>query len=373
MKEIAVVEKAKRNYQLDVLKLFLAMIVFVSHTEKFVGENTTGVTVNWLGLLGWMSVFCFFVISGMLMANSFDNKESDLPPGKQAFDYVIKKFMGLSSKYWTALLIGVIVFIISYIYLGTPQMILQLIGQIVPEAFCLNLCGIVGIEVNVATWYISAMLICMLPLAYFLAKNKSFFYYVMAPCIALFTWGWMFNQENPFVGRKRFYSICFGGLILGFCGISFGVIAYLISKYVKNKKSAKQYSMLITVIEAVSYLMFGICWLSSDLSKAKIVFPVFPLFMIAIAMTFSGKSYISKLFRFSWMRFAAPASLTIYLNHIAARKIVQTFFPGESYKISSLLMVAFTVVLILVYLALLKLWALIKKKIQPKQVVESTN
>lgn len=310
-------EKSNRNYQLDVLKLFLAMVVFVSHTEKFIGENTTGITVTWLGLLGWMSVFCFFVLSGIFMANSFDNKGStgsELSPGKQAFDYVIRKFVGLSSKYWTALLIGVIVFIAGYVYLGTPEMILQLIGQIIPEVFCLNLCGIVGIEVNVATWYISAMLICMLPLSYFLAQNKSFFFYVMAPCIALFTWGWMFNQENPFVGRKKFYGLFMGGLILGFCGIAFGVIAYLISKCVKNKNSSKHYSKLATIIEAVCYLAFGICWFSSDLSKAKIVFPAFPLFVIAVAMTFSGKSYISKLFKFKWMRFAAPASLTIYGN-----------------------------------------------------------
>lgn len=113
------------------------------------------------------------------------------------------------------MLIGVIVFIAGYVYLGTPEMILQLIGQIIPEVFCLNLCGIVGIEVNVATWYISAMLICMLPLSYFLAQNKSFFFYVMAPCIALFTWGWMFNQENPFVGRKKFYGLFMGDSFLG--------------------------------------------------------------------------------------------------------------------------------------------------------------
>lgn len=55
-------EKSNRNYQLDVLKLFLAMVVFVSHTEKFIGENTTGITVTWLGLLGWMSVFAFCFI-----------------------------------------------------------------------------------------------------------------------------------------------------------------------------------------------------------------------------------------------------------------------------------------------------------------------
>ena len=45
---------------------------------KFIGENTTGITVTWLGLLGWMSVFCFFVLSGIFMANSFDNKGSTI-------------------------------------------------------------------------------------------------------------------------------------------------------------------------------------------------------------------------------------------------------------------------------------------------------
>lgn len=232
MYEIETADKPERNYQLDFLKLFLAMIVFLSHTTVFVGENTKRVTVSWLGCLGWVSVFCFFVISGMLMANSFDKTESKLNPAKQAWNYVTKKFINLSAKYWTALLIGTIVLIISYIYLGNPKMILQLLSQIMPEVFCLNLCGIFNIEVNSAAWYISAMLICMLPLSYLLAKNKNLYFYVIAPSLALITYGWMFNQDNPFVGRTKFYGIFTGGVILGFCGLSFGAVAYLISKYI---------------------------------------------------------------------------------------------------------------------------------------------
>lgn len=373
MAEIEAAGKPARNYQLDVLKLLLAMIVFLSHTTQFVGENTKHVTVSWLGCLGWVSVFCFFVISGMLMANSFDKTETELNPAKQALGYVTKKFFNLSTKYWTALLIGTIVLIISYVYLGTPEVILQLLSQIMPEVFCLNLCGIFNIEVNSAAWYISAMLICMLPLSYLLAKNKNLYFYVIAPCLALSTYGWMFNQDSPFVGRTRFYGIFTGGVILGFCGLSFGAVAYLISKYVKNKKSSKPYSKFITAIEVLCFLIFGFVWFSSDLSKAKSVFPAFLFFVLAVAMTFSGKSYVGKLFRFNWLKFAAPASLTLYLNHIAARKIVLTFFPGESYKTSCLLMAAFTVAVILVFIVLLKIWDLLKKKFHENQAVKTAN
>lgn len=60
----------ERNYQLDVLKLFFALLVAVSHTDVFVGENTR-ITSAYLARLGWWSVYFFFIVSGLLMVSHY--------------------------------------------------------------------------------------------------------------------------------------------------------------------------------------------------------------------------------------------------------------------------------------------------------------
>ena len=62
---------------------------------------------------------------------------------------------------------------------------------------------------------------------------------------------------------------------------------------------------------------------------------------IVVATTFSGKSYIVKLFQFEWMKWFAPLSLKIYLNHWIGRILVQKYFEGNSYGVCVLMMAVF--------------------------------
>ena len=63
-----------RSYQLDFFKFILAIYVFISHTQCFVGENTR---IKLPANIGGDSVHVFFIISGMLMANSIYKHYSD--------------------------------------------------------------------------------------------------------------------------------------------------------------------------------------------------------------------------------------------------------------------------------------------------------
>ena len=102
-------EVKQRNYQLDFIKLLCTVCVFVVHTYRFIGENTKFKIP--LGM-NWWSVHLFFIISGLLMVNSFFKRnENGVEYGKQAINFVLHKFKSLAMQYWVALFIAIIIYI----------------------------------------------------------------------------------------------------------------------------------------------------------------------------------------------------------------------------------------------------------------------
>lgn len=110
---------------------------------------------------------------------------------------------------------------------------------------------------------------------------------------------------------------------------------------IKRSDPNKHMRVLLTVAEALLYLIFFATWVFSH-DKAAIMSVVLIL-PIAVAITFSGKSYIGNLFRFKWMKYFGPLSLYIYLFHNGiAMVIVKTFYPGRSWKFSTMMSAIYT-------------------------------
>ncbi|MCH5207655.1 MAG: acyltransferase family protein [Oscillospiraceae bacterium] len=102
-----------RNYQLDFLKLVFTFFLIFQHSSVFVGENTR-ITIP--PMMGAVTVHFFFIVSGMLMANSIVKKEPDiLSSGRSAMQFVLNKLKNILLQYWSALL----VFMTIYIYICT--------------------------------------------------------------------------------------------------------------------------------------------------------------------------------------------------------------------------------------------------------------
>ncbi len=173
-------EVNQRNYEIDFLKMIFALFVFVSHTECFIGENT-GFSIPIM--LGQVSVHFFFIISGVFMVNTITEKaviSHDI--GYASFSFVIKKFKKIALYYW----ISFFLYLQVYNWVNGFNSFGKSLLKIFPEAFLLTTSGL-WIEYNISAWYISAMFICMLPLAYMLLKNRSFYIYVFAPLVAILT------------------------------------------------------------------------------------------------------------------------------------------------------------------------------------------
>lgn len=206
---------------------------------------------------------------------------------------------------------------------------------------------------NAPAWYLSAMLICMLPLVYMLYKKRDFTLYVFSPLTSILLLGW-FCQTNDFAFTEHydFNNIVLGGLIRAMCGLCFGISAWTIYNKIKNIDMNKNSQILLTVLEAVLYFIFFSTWFFVKDHKA--IMSVSLLLPIALAVTFSGKSYICRLFRYKWMRVFAPLSLSIYLNHRSAVILTEKFFMGKSFKFCVAMMALFTAIFCLLNFAMVK-------------------
>ena len=325
----------KRNYELDFLKLFFAVMVFWCHTPdlEYSGEKITVPP-----MLGRAAVHFFFILSGMLMANSIAKRDySGSDPAKEAGGFVLKKFKAISLNYIAAFLISVVIFVI--VKAKDVVSVLKTLISAIPEML------FVHIEpkdtLNVATWYLAAMFLCMLPLAYLLYKKRGFALYIFAPVTAVTLYTLMYYTNKTAVySPNKFYTVVTGGIIDTVFGLCCGMCAYNIYKYISTRPKSKSTRILLTVTEVLLYGVFFGTWFGLRTNKTTMT--VLLLLPIAIAITFSGQSYIVRLFRFRWMKCFAPLSLLIYLSHYPCILLVNNFFGGKSYADSVILTSVFT-------------------------------
>lgn len=324
---------SKRNYQIDALKWLFTLLVFLSHTSHFIGENTRFAMPN---ELGFISVIFFFAVSGLLMVVSINRKNYDKEhAGQYALDFVINKFKGLALPYLGALVLLMPIYAASH---ADPY---YLYTSVIPEIFAVEYFGFAPTVWNGATWYISAMLIAMLFLSYLLIKNKDFFIYIYTPVTTLLALGYLY-QNGGFISHMNWFGYCRGGIFMAAIGLGFGVISYTLANKLSKINDTKRNRIILTIIEVIIYLVFFYTWLLRN-SDTKLLYCVMLLLPIMIAIVFSKKSYISNLFNCGWMKCFGSLSLYVYLNHWAGRQIVSMYMPNMSYKKSLFYMTLITI------------------------------
>lgn len=324
----------KRNYELDFLKLFFAICVFIWHTDSFRNENTKVVFPLQLATI---PIHFFFVVSGMLMVNSILKKDMTTTEyGNLAVLFVIHRFKTLAWDVYAALF----VFMSVYVFTIPSEQIPGTLVRSIPELLFVTRSGI-NLAYNDVDWYLSAMFLCMLPISYLLYKKRDLTMHILAPLFAVFTLGYFCQiHEYCFLPNEGMYGLFMGGIYRAVCGLCFGICAY--NMYIRFSRADmnENMRMLLTIAEIFLYgIFFGTWFLIRD---NKALMSVVFLLPIAIAITFSGKSYLVRLFQFEWMKYFASVSLTVYLNHWIGRVLVQKYFEGNSYGFCVSMMAFFT-------------------------------
>lgn len=328
------IREANRNYQLDFIKLVSALLIFLVHTQYFVGPSIIALVQPCINRVASMVVRIFFVITGMLMANSISKTNINSDFGKHALSFVLKKFQKIYWPVWSAMIICLVIKLYSYPTI--PGKIVNIIKAI-PELLMISMAGFTNLN-NAPLWYLSAMLLCMLPYVYLLYAKRDFTLWVFSPLAAVLTAGYIFQTTDGYFDISGFNGIFMNELIRTVFGLSLGVCAYIICLLIEKANDKVKASL--TLIEGGLYtLIIGAVIFTDDhyaLMSISFLLPV------AIAITFSGKSYICKLFQFRWMKCFVPLSLYIYAYQWVGVLIVLTYFPNRDWGASVMLVACFT-------------------------------
>ena len=302
--------ESKRNYQLDVLKFFFTLCIFLYHARLLApaGGLARQISDKW----GWFGVHFFFIVSGMLMANSFmrHRTEQIQEPGKAAVRFVVHKFRSIAGIYFISFSFNFVIRFCIELHahqdVSALTTLWKLILGSVPELFLVQMSGVRQIGVNSVTWYISAMLLVIQP-------------HGGADAVRLF-----FKMDNDYFDQNDCIGPFSGGVLRALCGICAGAATWALAQWIREHLADRKYSTKLTLIEVLFSVYLLLVWIFPSFSAHLMYGALLPIPLL-VAVVFSGKSRISALFQMPWLRHINRLSMLIYFNHYAARQLITRF------------------------------------------------
>lgn len=99
----------KRNFALDFLKFVFAVLIVLFHSNRFSNSVDERIIIN-----GSKGVEFFFIVSGCMLAMSAEKREAGPSLGKDTWQFLKHKFMGLMPNYYIAWIFSFTLFQHSY-------------------------------------------------------------------------------------------------------------------------------------------------------------------------------------------------------------------------------------------------------------------
>lgn len=123
----------------------------------------------------------------------------------------------------------------------------------------------------------------------------------------------------------------------------------------------KRYKMIITVTEIIINVLFFYVWIIYK-STFQMLYCIMLLVPVIIAIAFSGKSYINKIFKHNFFKHCNTISLMFYLNQMVPTAIV-TVFVKDNLPLGITIAFSLTAIFSLINMFAVKILKAIGKKI----------
>ena len=366
-------ESSGHSYQLDFYKFFFACSILVLHTVRHLLPDSKRLNTM-IAAWGNLSVHFFFVISGILMVNSYVKYrkrcgEVSRTPGKDSLSMILHKFWKMADIYYITFFMNYFLksarFFVDYDPGKALSRSIRLMLQGIPELLVLHMSGIRTASMNPVTWYISAMLIAMLPLLFLLIRNKDTFLHIIAPLTAMVIFAWFYKGGDIFSNQNNWNVVVTIGVMRAVCGLCFGVLCWETADFLRSiSERDKRVSRILTGLEAVLFVSFIYFWFIMK-KDIKTAYPMMILIALLLAIAWSGKSMWSRLFEARCFRYLNKWSVYLFFTHEAALRTLENFVFKPDQKISKEL--AFASVTGLSVLLSIIVWVIIKLLKRPKR------
>ncbi len=311
----------QRNGTIDFFKFIFAIVIVFYHCAQFFHLKTSALVV-----CGYLAVEFYFIVSGWLLMKRAESEKEE-----NVFNATLKMTGKKYASFFIPLLIAVITslgFRLYNTHLSAKDVFYTIVLSS-SDLFLLQMAKFQGVWTTEVSWYLSALLIISFLIYPILVKRKDLFCKYLAPLFVLFiyglfsaTWG---TVDGPAYEVGRVYK----GVLRALAGLSLGCIAYCITQKIN---SATENSLLtnkaflgtVEVITLFGALAFMLLYRHANTMDYFIILAL----TFGVAIAFSEKSCLNKIFRGKVFSTLGVYSLSLYLNHLYISSQIPRFFPN---------------------------------------------
>ncbi len=281
----------KRNYSLDILKLYFAITIAISHAPF----GTSFPVIN----SGWI-VLMFFILSGFFMVSSFDSgKYSD------AWHYSLNRAAKIYPHYLLA-------FVIQYFYMylqidPRPRALVLNFLRSMPELFMLSGTGAFAEPLNYPVWHLCCLVVASHILFALLEWNRKAALNVVCPTVVLLAFTYLGLEDAEIWGMLG--NFLYLPMLRAFSGIALGMFLHDPIRSLLHKLERSTVAAMPGLISVLTVLLFVILWANRQTQEL-----VIPYAGILVCLLYS-KSIFAKIFRHPALSGLNTLSLSIFVHH----------------------------------------------------------
>lgn len=311
-----------RNGTIDFLKFIFSIGIILYHSEQFYSKN--------IFFCGYIAVEFYFIVSGFLLMKEADRLINS-STNKNIFilnlEMIRKKYINIF-VYLIGAILASYFFWHKNTFIDFPTILHDIIYSI-NELFLLQMLGFQGFWATGVAWYLSALFFASFVIFPIILKNKSLFVYYIAPLIIVGIYGYFACVDSTINNPGQWNGFIYKGLLRGLAGLSLGCISYeLINKITKNEWN-RRIKIVLTATEIIGYL-FTIMFIVLYKQWDSMDFFITILIFISVTISFSNRSYLSKIFSHEIFNKLGIFSMSLYLNHYFVAANISRIFVGKT-------------------------------------------
>lgn len=264
--------------------------------------------------IGWyLAVDYFFIISGFWVINSCERKE------EVTSVYMLKR---ISKLYPHQLFSFIVIFTWFFLRQGKTELggeLLKHLGEALPFTYFIFDSGYAGnYPFNFSVWYLSVLLLSSLVIYYFVQRHKELFCVVIAPCIIIFGYSYLYKNcisLNTGSSIGFFFNEYY---LRGFTDMSLGVMLYCIIKRLNRYVPTRLFYIIAHILEFIC--LGGVIIFTYNHSDKSDIWMVF---IIASGVVCSFLYPKETIINSKYMGKLNELMYPVYLNHIMVINVLE--------------------------------------------------
>lgn len=301
--------RKQRNGWIDILRLMFAVLIVLFHTEELNidGENFL------ICPGGYIGVEFFFLVSGFLMAATAARQRNteEIDTGTLTIRFVRRKISVFFPYYVVAFLFALITWMIRFE--GNSRVFWMRIREAFFEFVLMKGIGLGNSScLNSPTWYLSAMVLCMLAIYPWLIRKRKLYTHICVPVTSVIILAHFYSQKGGIQQNPDLFGINYWRILRAFVELNLGCVCYEVSSVLSQKQYGSLKKGILTCAEIALYAFPLIL---SFFTKADYDYILLFSLMAGVTLSFSGVTYTSSIPSGKASAFLGKFSLVLYLNH----------------------------------------------------------